>query len=325
MEALLINNEKISYTLENEKNVGDVVRNVESSIVTAGNVIESIAVDDREIPLDYASNDFQRRLADIREMRIITSNQTELAFHTLVTVSEYINTILDDHLKDDLLRSHDSIIEGLKLIYEGTLNSLGMLKIKSIVVLDPEGNSLSDVLAQVSDFIPEYEKRYLDEKGVGKLSCLLRTFLNLIPKIFKWAVVKNQASFESIEKSRMDSYLKTIYSDIHTLCKSSVDKFEETGRLLQIGEDLKALNTLYFIIELLDEIIFIAAITTRNQFNLFDAELFRNLAERLKEIENAFKNGDMITVGDELEYEVKPLIECLTEQLENIKELDKNE
>jgi len=325
MEVLLINNEKINYTLENEENVGDVVRNVESSIVTAGNVIESIALDDREIPLDYTSNEFQRRLADIRVMRIITSSQTELAFHTLVTVSEYINTILDEHLKADFLRSHEIIIEGLKLIYEGTLNSLSMLKIKSIVVLDPEGNALSDVLAQICEFIGEYEKRYLDDEGVKNLSCVLRNFLNLIPKIFKWAVVKNQSSFVSIEKSRMDSYLGTIYSDLHMLCKSSIEKFEETGRLLQIGEDLKALNMLYFLIELLDEIIYITAITTRDKFNLFHEELFGSLAERLKEIENAFKNGDMITVGDELEYEVKPLVEDLTEQLEKIKDLDKNE
>lgn len=46
--------------------------------------------------------------------------------------------------------------------------------------------------------------------------------------------------------------------------------------------------------------------------------LFNEITDHLKSVENAFKSGDMITVGDVLEYEIKPLFEQVPELFEKM-------
>ncbi|KPJ89749.1 MAG: hypothetical protein AMS17_00535 [Spirochaetes bacterium DG_61] len=337
MDVLLINEEKIDYTLEKEKNVGDVIKNVESCVVSNGNVIESITVDERIIPFDYTSSEFRRSLSEIKVLKISTSNHTELAFHTIVTVGEYINKVLDEYVRVDFLKFHDEIIEGLKLIHEGTVDSLRLLKIKSALVLNSDSSVLSQTLTELGDFISRYEKRYLDEEGVITLREHLGKLLHFIPKIFKWAVVKNNSAFVTIEKARMKSYLKTLYSDLHILCVGSVKKFERIGRYLQLGDDLHAMNDLFYLVELLDDITLLVPVAQKyigrfsglfigmDQSEIGYEELFKVLACKLRDVETAFREGDMITVGDELEYEVKPLFESLTGWLQKMYELIQNE
>ena len=329
MDVLLINEEKIDYTLEKEENVGDVVKNVESCVLSNGNVIESIIVDDRTIPFDYASSDFRRSLSDIKVLKISTSNHTELAFHTIVTVGEYVTKVLDEYVGVDFLKYHDEIIEGIRLIQEGTVDSLRLLKIKSVVVMDSDGSALSQILTGLGELISRYEKRYLDEEGVSSLKDLLRKLLHIIPKIFKWAVIKNNSAFVSIEKNRIRSYLKILYADMHLLCVGSLRRFEEIGTCLQLGDDLHALNDLFYLVELLDEIVFLVPVAQKfidpDQTTTGCEEFFKGLSCKLKDVETAFREGDMITVGDELEFEVKPLFESITARLKKIYELIQNE
>jgi len=348
---ILINDEKLDFALEKERNIGDVVKNVEESLVRGGNVIESILVDDRAVPFDYTSAEFRRSLTEVKVLRIITSNQAELAFRTIVTVGEYISKILDEYLSKDFFQFHDDVIEGLKLIYEGIIGSMKILKIKYSVIIGAEGRSIDHMLSELKELIIKYEKQYLDEEGIGVLDAILKNLLQTTPTIFKWAVIKNYSMFSSIEKNSLISYLKTIYSDLFTVCLRSVKKFEAIGSNLQLGEDLNALQDLFFLADLIEEIISIFEVTNnilggtfgslftpsnfcpqdesspdfrRKDFspkNFFSDQLFHSLSCKLKEVEKAFKERDMITVGDVLEYDVKPLFESIMGRLEKINDL----
>jgi hypothetical protein len=55
--------------------------------------------------------------------------------------------------------------------------------------------------------------------------------------------------------------------------------------------------------------------------NFFSDQLFHSLSCKLKEVEKAFKERDMITVGDVLEYDIKPLFESIMGRLEKINDL----
>jgi hypothetical protein len=325
---ILINDESLDFTLEKEKNLGDIIKGLEECVLKNGNVIESITVDNRIVPFDYGSADFHENISGINQLKIIVQSQVELAVSTLITVGEYIYKIQDEYTKQQCIECHEVILEGLKLIHEGIIDSLRMLHIKSMFVIKDKDRTLLDILVKFNKLIIKYEKRYLDEQGKKSLTDLLDEVVHILPRIFQWAVIKNHETFKDFERLNAISYLKIIFSDLLSICSQSVNKFEEIGKNLQLGEDRLAFNDLYYLTELFDEIITILNFGKNTEF--FDRiltlqhrdefeRLFRQIMDRLKKTEKAFKDGDMITLGDVFEYEIKPLFENLLLLMRKIK------
>lgn len=324
---ILINDEKIEFELESEKNVGDIIKGLENWIVENGNVIESISIDSITVPFDYSCSEFGRNISLVKELKVITSTQIELAVNTIVTVGEYVTRMLSEYAGPDSLTCYDSILEGMKLIYSGTVDSSRILNINSIFVINRKGITLKDVLLEMNEFILIYEKKYIDSEGIKKLQDLLKNMLYYISKIFKWAVIKNYLFFKDWDKTKTSSFLGEIFRDLSYVCSNSFQIFESIAKNLQIGEDRKALGDLYYLTELLDEVISILKITkimyTIDLKSLLISDksiegLFNEITDHLKSVENAFKSGDMITVGDVLEYEIKPLFEQVPELFEKM-------
>lgn len=324
---ILINDEKVEFELETEKNVGDIIKGLESWIGENDNVIESISIDSVTVPFDYNCSEFSRSISLVKELKVITLTQIELAVNTIVSLGEYITKILSEYDDSDSLTYYDSILEGMKLIYSGIVDSLRILNVNSIVIVNRKGITLKDVLLEMNEFILIYEKKYIDSEGIKKLQDLLKNMLYFIAIVFRWAVIKNILFFKDWDKTKTSSFLKEIFQDLSYVCSSSFQKFESISKDLQIGEDRKALGDLYYITELLDEVISILKITKVMYTIDFKSmlisdksidDLFYEITDRLKSIESAFKNGDMITVGDVLEYEIKPLFKQIPELFEKI-------
>jgi hypothetical protein len=315
---ILINDEKLEFKLEREESLGDIIRGLEHWILKNGNVIESIAVDNRKVPLDYGSLEFNRGVEAIREIKIITSNKIDLAINTIVTVGEYIHKFFDEFIGSETIKQYEAILDGLRLIYNGTTDALKVLKINPIMIIDDTANPLNKILGDMNDFIAVCEKQYLDKEGIARLKSLLDRFLGIIPKIFKWTVLKNYEFFKELGTTQTATFFSSILQDMYLICSQSSEKFEMISRNLQIGEDRQALTDLTYMTELLDEIISVL-IAVKNIFDMnFNKlllpkgsidDLFGELTGYLKEVEDAFKNGDMITVGDLMEYEIRPLFE----------------
>ena len=118
-------------------------------------------------------------------------------------------------------------------------------------------------------------------------------------------------------------FLKTVFKDLQELSRRSLQKFEKISENLQIGRDLNALNDLCYITEIMDELIYILRLSI-NTFNVDKNyicsvdDLFKRLSSGLKDVEESFINGDMVTVGDMIEYEIGPLFEDLINFIEKI-------
>jgi len=324
---ILINDEKIKFKLETEKNVGEIIKGLESWIVENDNVIESISIDSVTVPFDYNCSEFRRSISLVKELKVITLPQIELAVNTIVSLGEYITRILSEYDDSDSLTYYDSILEGMKLIYSGIVDSLRILNVNSIVIVNRKGITLKDVLLEMNEFILIYEKKYIDSEGIKKLKGLLKNMLYFIAIVFKWAVIKNILFFKDWDKTRTSSFLGEIFQDLSYVCSNSFQKFDSISKDLQIGEDRKALGDLCYITELLDEVISILKITKIMYTIDFKSmlisdksidDLFYEITDRLKSVESAFKNGDMITVGDVLEYEIKPLFKQIPELFEKM-------
>jgi len=324
---ILINDEKIKFKLETEKNVGEIIKGLESWIVENDNVIESISIDSVTVPFDYNCSEFRRSISLVKELKVITLPQIELAVNTIVSLGEYITRILSEYDDSDSLTYYDSILEGMKLIYSGIVDSLRILNVNSIVIVNRKGITLKDVLLEMNEFILIYEKKYIDSEGIKKLKGLLKNMLYFIAIVFKWAVIKNILFFKDWDKTRTSSFLGEIFQDLSYVCSNSFQKFDSISKDLQIGRDRKALGDLCYITELLDEVISILKITKIMYTIDFKSmlisdksidDLFYEITDRLKSVESAFKNGDMITVGDVLEYEIKPLFKQIPELFEKM-------
>jgi len=324
---ILINDEKIEFELETEKNVGEIIKGLESWIAENDNMIESISIDSVTVPFDYNCSEFRRSISLVKELKVITLPQIELAVNTIVSLGEYIIRILSEYDDSDSLTYYDSILEGMKLIYSGIVDSLRILNVNSIVIVNRKGITLKDVLLEMNEFILIYEKKYIDSEGIKKLKDLLKNMLYFIAIVFKWAVIKNILFFKDWDKTRTSSFLGDIFQDLSYVCSSSFQKFDSISKDLQIGRDRKALGDLCYITELLDEVISILKITKIMYTIDFKSmlisdksidDLFYEITDRLKSVESAFKNGDMITVGDVLEYEIKPLFKQIPELFEKM-------
>jgi hypothetical protein len=324
---ILINDEKIKFELETEKNVGEIIKGLESWIAENDNVIESISIDSVTVPFDYNCSEFRRSISLVKELKVITLPQIELAVNTIVSLGEYITRILSEYDDSDSLTYYDSILEGMKLIYSGIVDSLRILNVNSIVIVNRKGITLKDVLLEMNEFILIYEKKYIDSEGIKKLKDLLKNMLYFIAIVFKWAVIKNILFFKDWDKTRTSSFLGEIFQDLSYVCSNSIQKFDSISKDLQIGRDRKALGDLCYITELLDEVISILKITKIMYTIDFKSmlisdksidDLFYEITDRLKSVESAFKNGDMITVGDVLEYEIKPLFKQIPELFEKM-------
>jgi hypothetical protein len=141
-----------------------------------------------------------------------------------------------------------------------------------------------------------------------------------------WAILKNSLD-DGIVNGLEVSFLKTALGDLEIICGRTLGVFEKIGENLQVGRDGEALGDLFYITELMDEIIyvlqfFMSAYSMDNsvfsQSDIGIEELFSKVSTALKGVEEAFRGEDLITVGDMLEYEIKPLFESMIDLLHRL-------
>jgi hypothetical protein len=157
----------------------------------------------------------------------------------------------------------------------------------------------------------------------------MKELLTLFPKLVKWGVIKNLSALPMIQSDKKAHYFKEILNDFYSILTEAVGLFEKIAENLQLGKDAEALGDIYHMTEILDEYIVLLRIIQESfeieleelgteEKNIED--LFRDITGRLKEVSEALEQGDMISVGDVLEYETRPLFERLVELLGEIKD-----
>ena len=323
---IIINDEKLDYTIENEKNLGEVLRSLEGWVTEHGGIINKVAVDEKNIPFDQESDLLEINIASIKRLSLQTSTRFDHALSTIGTVDIYIDRVLGDYLKRKDVDDYELILEGINLIAEGMECSLRTLHLRSMVILNSKGKSLAEVLQDLHHLITIYEKQYVEGEKRQELKNVLTELQLLLPKVVNWAMLKN--SLSDAEGQGLEvAFLKAALSDLERISVRTMDKFEKIGENLQVGKDREALSDLYLITEIIDEIIFVLQFfmtaysmdaTVLSQSDLSMEELFTKFSAGLKEIEESFRSEDLITVGDMLEYEIKSMFEAMIELLRRV-------
>ena len=323
---IIINDEKVDFTIENEKSLGDVLESLEGWVAENGGIISTVSVDEKEIAVGQQSEHLGKNISSINRLSLQTSTRFDHALSTIGTVSVYIDRVVGDYLKSRNIDDYELILEGINLIAEGMACSLSTLHLRSMVVVNSRGKSLTEILQDLRRLIDLYEKQYVDGDGRQELQEVLTELQQLLPKVVNWAVLKN--SLYDVEVRGLEvSFLKTALVDLESIAIRTIDKFERIGENLQVGRDGEALGDLLFVTEIMDEIIYVLQFfmtaysmdsTVLSKADLDMDELFAKFSAGLKEIEDSFRNEDLITVGDMLEYEIKPLFQAIIDLLRRV-------
>jgi hypothetical protein len=323
---IIINDEKLDYTIEQEKNLGDVLDSLEWWITENGGVIDHVRVDEKDLPLDRQTDELQKSLTSIGILSLQTLSKFDHALATIKTVGVYIERISSEYLKSRNVEDYELIIEGINLVHEGVIRALSILHLRDMVIVNEKGRSLRELLSELGRMIGLYEKRYVDGDERKELREVLKDIQGILPKVLNWAVLKNSVG-DGSGNSLEVYFLKTALGDLEGISRHALKKFEKIGENLQIGRDGEALQDLFFVIELMDEIIFVlqffltaysmeSGMLSRSEFSF--EKLFEKISTALKEVEMSFASDDLITVGDLLEYEIKPLFEAMIDLLHRI-------
>ena len=323
---IIINDEKVDYTIEHEKNLGDVLKSLEGWITENGGVLQSVSVDDTEITVGQQTEQLNKSISSINRLKLQTSSRFDHALSAIATVSAYIDNVVGEYLKSKQVDDYELILEGVNLIAEGLACSLSSLRVRPMVVINDSGKSMAEILSDLKALIELYEKQYVDGDGREDLKGVLTEIQQLLPKLVNWALLKNSL-YDMEVKGLQVSFLKTALVDLESISVKMIDKFERIGEYLQVGRDAEALEDLLIVTELMDEIIFVLQFfmtaysmdkTVLSKSDLSMDELFEKFSTGLKEIEDSFRNDDLITVGDMLEYEIRPLFEEMIKLLRRV-------
>jgi hypothetical protein len=312
---IIINDEKVDYTIENEKNLGDVLNSLEGWITENGGVLQTVSVDDTEIAVGQQTEQLNKSITSINRLKLQTSSRFDHALGAIATVSAYIDRVVGEYLKSKHVDDYELILEGVNLISEGISCSLDSLHVRPMVVINDRGKSMGEILRDLKNLIELYEKQYIDGDRRHNLKAVLTEIQQLLPKTVNWAILKNSL-YDSEVKGLQVSFLKTALADLESISIKTIDTFERIGEYLQVGRDAEALQDLLIVTELMDEIIFVLQFfmtaysmdkTVLSKSDLNVEDLFAKFSTGLQEIEDSFRSDDLITVGDMLEYEIQPL------------------
>jgi hypothetical protein len=324
-----VNRQFLNFNLENEKNLKDILLSLEEWVAENGEIIQQVLVDDINIQLETETKELQRTVSSIGKIEVFTAKKEQHAIETVSTLTEFIRIIMGDYLRAEGTESYEDIMEGLQLVYEGIVEVVKVFGINDLFIIDREKRSLRSVLGEMRALYEKYEKKYIDKEGKDAFEAVLNTLFFLCSKLIKWGVVKNMKKFPMVQSDKKAEYFKELIGDFYSIISEKVDIFEKISENLQLGNDTEALGEIYNITEFLDEYIVLFKIAKESFGIKLDGlrtrntkleDLFADIHSRLEDVSEALKQGDMISVGDVLEYETKPLFEELIEFFGQIKD-----
>ena len=297
-----INDQPIEFTLENEKNLGDIIEGVKTWLGETGFQITSIEHDGNVINPDIVQKETweQEPISNITSINVTVLSPVEQYGQNLHTIYQFItllsrglaagNMALINQLKEEL----PQIIEHLDE-YIGPGGNYGKALeqlVKSSGVLDGE---LKPQVQKLKEFC-------------GSLMIILGSRMNELTNPFEELKLTARA------------------------LKEVVPKLPDVSVLLQTGRDREAMGSIIEFAEISEKLIRLYRVLKDQGYTQFEdttidnqgfSDFYSDLNGIFLELEEAFNSRDSVLIGDLLEYEVAPRTEKLIEYIdaiENIKE-----
>jgi hypothetical protein len=297
---IIINNEKIDFTLENEKNVGEVVFGIENWLQTSGFLITSLQTDNEHHEL--GSEDWKEiPVEKVDKLNLTAQLPYDIKISKLQTFFQYIDLLKsgiekdNDELVQDLLKEYSYLSQELDKIFSSKIEKSPLITRLNELIEKTKLNNGSQSLSQ-SD-------------KVSYLEILSQINILLLERIKEFT-----HPLESLKSAGI-------------ILNKSVEEISEVAIQLQTGQDQLAMGSVIRFIELSQKMIRIFHILQEaKNYNLTELKLenkdfkdfYTDLNSILNELSEAFIANDTVLIGDLLEYEIAPRLERLIEIIEAI-------
>jgi hypothetical protein len=324
---IYINKEKLDFKLENEKNLREIIEEINKWLLSQGKVIEEIIINgqvynDTIESLEKFSIDYAKRIdLSIIDIEVLVRN-------SLTEVKQYILKMLDViKSKEEFDKKEiENIKDGIEWVLDIILKCDKIYKYsENIKDKEFDFNERVEKLKSFLEIINKYEnsKKFNDLAKYlkGDFSQFLDKFLKYLDKLIDFSVGLPESRKISREK-----ITRQLYNIINKL-PDMIKLIDATVIELQSGSEKEAMENIDIIVGTLQSVVSLLQIinsTFSIDFNklIFDdgtVEEFNNkLNSTLEEILNAFENRDIILLADLLGYELVPKIEKYVDVLKLI-------
>ncbi len=291
---LLINNQNVNFTLENEKNLGDVVAGINKWLKGSGFNITDLRIDDEPLNLEEKETWQGRSIDSIDTLYVNVKHITELRIANLETVLQYLN-LLKKAIQDENRALYSELVPGFPFMLESLKNNF-LIETNNVESDTFPGN-------EILHPIPIEKITQLEEQEKSE-------YLKRI-KVIEESLVTAIRDIENPKES-----LNTLTEEL----KKASEGISEVSILLQTGRDREAMGNIIKFSNLTGRLFRIlsslssSGVVNINELkigNKSSKEFYEELNSNLKELIEAFKTNDSVLIGDLLEYEIAPRIEML--------------
>jgi molybdopterin converting factor small subunit len=276
---ITINSETIDYTLEHESTLGDVVLELEKWLGEGGMQIRSIQTDGAALDLATKDSWNLRSVQDVQSVDVIAVTPMEFAAEKLQSLFQYFST-LRDATDDDA-----SFVSELLLEREGVAALLA--------------DSLSSELARTFLIATQNQDGIADWQSGG---AAIVTFARDITPVLedRWQEIMSPQENLTVMTPAL---------------RNAIEGLGDVSAFLQSGNDSQAMEHVLTFLELAQKLMRILSVIRERKIADFDtleidsvplAQCQNELNGLLTELSAAIADGDTITIGDLLEYEIGP-------------------
>ena len=282
---LTINGEEVSYALENEKTLAEVLQGVQGWLGEAGFIITGMRADSRDLLSIPAKTWGPTPVESIGVLEVSALHTADVRIEHWQTLDAWLGMLVDEvkapgSALGELLESFDETMEGAR----------------TNPFLPPGSDGLQRLDALFSAQSPADIRRWPAERRAEAAALL--------------ASLREELARRIADSTKPGDALARCVTELRSLSS----KLPEVSVLLQTGKDKSAMET---IVGFTDTVQSVLALLP---FLPPDPERGRAIADltpTLKELVAAFDAKDSVLIGDLLEYEVAPRLRKLMPLLAN--------
>jgi hypothetical protein len=297
---LTINDEEVSYALENEQTLGEVVHGIRAWLAAAGFVITGLHADNRDLLRSSDASWGASRVDAVSALGVTATHTGDMKIAHWQTVDRWLAM-----LEEEVARA-----------------STGTSKAPGARLKEPSPDPLDELLQGLpqtleglaaNPFIPpgsDAGTRFA-EKFTGQTAASVRSWT---PEARAEAAGLAQ-HLRALVQKRLDeaAHPRDSLSRCAGLLRSAMPDLKEVSLLLQTGRDKPAMDIVVrftdVVQSLMDVLPFLSPDPER-------ARLLSELTPVLRDLVAAFGSKDSVLIGDLLEYEVAPRMEKIVPLLE---------
>lgn len=301
---IFINGESLNFTLEDEKQLGEVYDNVHNWLSDQGFLVLKAEEENRDLTAEEEQRWREKPLSEVKSVEFEVKSITDMSFEILQPLHQYL-LLLVKGIEQRNFEVLSDLADDFKTI-ETRLNQLFSSA--------PEKGKNSDILLFRSCIQESgiFEGKIKNKDAFDAALNLTRGFLSLVEERIREITAPREEFLNTIEE----------------LAKS-IEPINEIPVLLQTGKDREAMRTVIQFTELSQKLIRLFPILKvsegfdmQQKLSSGDSleEFYEDLKTILLEVNEAFIAKDSVLIGDLLEYEVSPRLENLVTITDSLKE-----